>query len=191
MLITTIALMTLSLGQSKADLNKMLTGQMGPTEAHKRLEILAGQFDHTLSIAMVPGSKPMEIKSDAVGKWVVQGRFLELATTPAKGEELRFESRALLGYDTIRKKYTAFLLDSFGTYSVSAEGVWEDDSKSFVLIGKAESGAGQGFGFRLTITPKTDQVLWSVSAQKPGTDGSKPEHWSSFGTTTLKRKSRS
>lgn len=191
MLASTIALVTIGIGQSKTDLNMMLTGPLGPTVSHKRLERLVGTFDQRLTLMMVPGAKPIEVKSKAVGKWMIQGRFLQLTTVPAKGEELKFESHALLGYDSFRKKYTVFLIDSFGTYSVSAEGDWSERAKAFVLIGKSESGAGQGFGFRLTIAPKADQVLWKVDAQKPGSDGSKPEHWSSFAVSTLKRASGS
>ena len=61
---------------------------------------------------MVPGGKPIEVKSKAVGKWIIQGRLLQVTTVPAKGEELKIESQALLSYDSFRKTYTVLLIDS-------------------------------------------------------------------------------
>lgn len=138
--------------EEKKEMVEMMAAKGQPTEAHKRLEAMVGEFETTLAMTMGPGAPSMTARSTAKGRWVLGGRFIEMTTEPAPDEEFRMSSISYFGYDARIGKYFWWGIDSSDTYSVFAEGEYDEATKSLVLYGENfEPDLGGKVPFRTTI----------------------------------------
>lgn len=114
----------------------ILSQRGGPADQHKLLDAFVGS--HTMKIEMPMGPGAPSVSADAVseGKWVLGNRFIQIHTTPAESEELKIESITYLGFDKRTEKYFWIGLDSTDTYSVFAEGTYDDKTKTLTLFGE-------------------------------------------------------
>ena len=138
--------------EMKKQMMEMMAAKGQPTEAHRRMEAMVGEFDTTVAMTMGPGAPSMTAHSIAKGRWVLGGRFVEMTTEPAADEEFRMSSISYFGYDARTKKYFWWGIDSSDTYSVFAEGEYDEATKSLVLYGENfEPDAGVMMTFRTTM----------------------------------------
>lgn len=132
--------------QAKPDKKQiqLIVDQMSaPAAEHKLLEPLVGTFAQAIEYTG-GGGAPVAVSGEARGKWVLGKRFVNIHAESAPGEEFKFESIAYFGFDTNKKKFTAFGLDTAGTYAVSAEGDYDAAAKRWTLEGESdEPGIGR------------------------------------------------
>jgi hypothetical protein len=157
--------------QAKPDKKQiqLLVDQMSATAPeHKLLDPLVGTFAQAIEYTG-GGGAPVAVSGEARGKWVLGKRFVNIHAESAPGEEFKFESIAYFGFDTNKKKFTAFGLDTAGTYAVTAQGDYDAEKKRWVLEGESdEPGIGRvPFQFVISLG---DNGSWSheVLFKMPG-----------------------
>ncbi|MBL8962580.1 MAG: DUF1579 family protein [Phycisphaeraceae bacterium] len=146
----------------------------GPVAEHANLEPLVGDSDMEVRITMMPGTPPMIARAVGQARWVLGGRFIELRSTPAPGEELGISSIGYMGYDKRQGKYFWWAIDSTDTYSVFAQGNYDPDSRTFTLLGEnQEPGIGM-VPFKIIIRQDNDTrgttQVWFKRLDAPNAD---------------------
>ncbi len=121
----------------KAEMMATYMELMQPGPEHKLLESLAGDWTQEVQIWMAPGQQPTEFTGSAAAKMILGGRFLEIKFTSGEGM-FAGEGLNLLGYDRRNKVYTSVGFDTWGTYFVTAEGIYDEATKTISLYGEAE-----------------------------------------------------
>ena len=124
--------------QAAAMMEKMST----PTEAHKALGCLVGEFDQVSQIRMGPGDT-IEARAIGTGRWIMGGRFVEMRSASAPGEELKGERLLIYGYDPTSKKYSLVNVDSAHLSPTIAQGIYEPGTKTFTFEGTLDSPRGK------------------------------------------------
>ncbi len=109
----------------------MKAGQ--PGEHHKKLNQLVGKWDLKVTMWAYPGATPETSDATATYKWIMDGRFLLSHIDGAAfvpGQD--FKGMEILGYDNLRKTYTAAWVDNFGTAITTSRGEWNDATSKFI-----------------------------------------------------------
>ena len=119
----------------KAQMMAALEQKGQPAPEHRRLEALVGDFDLTVSMMMGPGVPPVTARSSVRGEWVLGGRFVRITSEAVEDETLKMSSISYVGYDKRKNKYFWWGIDTTDTYSVFAEGVYDEATRSIVLYG--------------------------------------------------------
>jgi len=156
---------------SKDDLIKMMETMSAPVEQHKILEAFIGDFELKGTFSMGPGLE-MSWESTGTGKKIIGGRFVEMNTVSKPGSKPVVETKAVFGYDSRpgHGKYTLWGIDSMGTYSVSAEGDYNAETKTLELLGTVNEG-GRDVRFKQVFNiadpaSHTAQVLFEMEPGK-------------------------
>ena len=103
-----------------------------PNENHKRLEEFTGPSNYTMTSSM--GGVQMDGKGTVTGKMILGGRFLMQESVGTMfGQTV--ESITIMGYDNAIGKYTMIGLDELGTYYITAEGDYDEATKTYTLDG--------------------------------------------------------
>ena len=66
-----------SQSEMKKQFAEMAEKASAPTEEHKRLAALVGEFDQTVEVRMGPG-EPLTSHVRATGEWLMGGRFVQI-----------------------------------------------------------------------------------------------------------------
>jgi hypothetical protein len=114
----------------------ILSQRGGPVDQHKLLDAFVGARAVKIEMPMGPGAPSIAADATSEGKWVLGNRFIQIHTTPAEGEELKIESITYLGFDKRTEKYFWIGIDSTDTYSVFAEGTYDEKTKALTLFGE-------------------------------------------------------
>jgi hypothetical protein len=104
-----------------------------PTKYHEYLKQFVGTWDTT---AEFMGEKPGEMdKSTGSGtdKLIAGGLFL-ITDYNGKMEGTEFVGHGVMGYDTLKKKYTGTWIDSMSTAIWTMEGTADDAGKVFTSV---------------------------------------------------------
>lgn len=107
-----------------------------PNENHQVLNPIAGEWNQTTSMWMVPNA-PAQISSGTMSaEWILGGRFLK---QDFKGEAMGqpFEGLGLLGYDNVKKEYTSVWTDNISTGVVVSTGQYNPAAKTISESGLA------------------------------------------------------
>jgi len=81
-----------------------VAGQPGPE--HKKLEPFVGDWNLTVKLWVDPSQPPVQTTGTVESKWILGGRFVQSAVK-IECQGKTFEGLALLGYDSMQKKFTA------------------------------------------------------------------------------------
>ncbi len=110
---------------------------MTPNENHAVLKAWEGDWKTHVKFWMDPAAPAQESDGTAQSTMIMNGRFLEQVY---QGEMMgqRFEGRAIIGYDNMRKEYTGLWLDNMATgimvstakYDATAKTLTEEGSMS-------------------------------------------------------------
>ena len=120
-----------------------------PTAPHLDLERLAGEWDQEVEYAS--GAKSVRAKGRVTNRVALGGRFVvSEGRARQEGSALDVESIFLFGYDGRTREHTVILLDTFGTYYVTAAGKAVVPLSDVIMHGETIEGAG---------TKKFDVVL--------------------------------
>lgn len=140
-----------------------------PAPEHQRLEALVGDFDLSIAMMMGPGVPPVTARSSAHGRWVLGGRFVQITSDAAEGELFSVSSISYVGFDKRKSKYFWWGIDSTDTYSVFAEGDYDEGTRSLVLYGtNIEPELGGQTRFKTTfVLEAPDAHTMSVAFEVP------------------------
>ncbi len=111
-----------------AQMEKMKT-MMAPSDAHKVLEPLAGQWIYKSKFWMSPDGKVEESSGTSDNEMIYGGRFLKQITKGVwMGES--FEGLGYTGYDNIKGEYETVWVDSMATGMMKIAGSYDAASKT-------------------------------------------------------------
>lgn len=116
--------------QEQKDIQARMQEYTTPTENHKVLEQMAGNWKTDVKFWMDPKGPVQEAQGTSEGKMIMNGRFLEQTY---KGEMMgqSFEGRGLYGYDNLRKEYTTLWFDSMATGIMTSSAKYDPATKTF------------------------------------------------------------
>ncbi|MCH7760984.1 DUF1579 family protein, partial [candidate division TA06 bacterium] len=122
------------------------------------LESLVGDWEIEFKLWPEPGQDPMILKGIATNAMILGGRFLQSSSTFGEGD-MKTETLYILGFDRRHKKFTSIGFDTWGTYSVSAAGTYDEKTKTITMYGEDEDPV-------MKVTQKFDMILRFVSKDK-------------------------
>jgi hypothetical protein len=103
-----------------------------PGEHHKHLNALVGTWHVRVKMWMDPSKSPSESEGTMTGKWILDGRFVELKYE-GKFEGKQFTGIGLTGYDNIKKTYVSSWVDSMSSGIMTATGTYDAAKKAFTF----------------------------------------------------------
>jgi hypothetical protein len=107
-----------------------------PSDAHKKLEAFAGNWNFTAKFWMDPKKKPEISTGTSENKWILDGRFLQAS---AKGIATKdwpaFEGLGFTGYDNVKKEYTSMWIDNMSTGTMKSTATFDDKTKTLTEKG--------------------------------------------------------
>ncbi len=104
-----------------------------PGPQHQLLNNRTGEYTQKYKINF-PDQSVQETEGSAVIESILGGRFIQITSEGAM-MGMKIKSITILGYDRRKDKYTLFSIDEMGTYSVSAEGDYNENTKILTLNG--------------------------------------------------------
>lgn len=152
--------------QDSAAQNEMMAKSMElaqPGEEHKLLERLAGEWNLETTMWMSPGADPMILPGKSSAKMVLGGRFLYGEFT-SDADQMEGGGLFIIGFDRRHEKFTYIGFDTWGTYSVSAEGTFDEETKSITMYGEDDDpvmGHTQKYDFVISF-PSDDTWRFEV-----------------------------
>jgi hypothetical protein len=152
----------------------MMDKASAPTEKHKLLAALVGDFEQATEVRMGPG-EPMRMHSFSTAAWVMGKRFVRVDSASAPDEEAKGERMNVYGYDPAAKKFTLWGIESFNLASYSATGDYDEAKKEFVFDGEREDPSGAKSPFRWTLALGSGgSILQTISMKMSATEGLVP-----------------
>lgn len=108
----------------------MKAGSPGPQ--HKVLDVLAGSWKTKVKFWLDPRQEPQESAGTMKRVWVLGGRFLK-EDFQGKAADQVFSGLGLVGYDNLKKQYTAAWADSMSTAITTMHGTYDSAKKTFTF----------------------------------------------------------
>lgn len=181
-------------GPDKKQIAAMMAMHGKPGKEHELLASMVGEFEGTLSMSMGPGMPPITAKTRMHGQWVLGQRFVQVTSTPAPGEELPMESISYFGFDRRANKgqgaYTWTGFDNTDTYSVHAEGAYDEATRTFTLLGENEEPGMGKVPFKTVIAVgeggSSTMSIWFKMGGGAGAPGADKDGW--FKVVTIEKK---
>lgn len=145
---------------------------MRPGPEHQFLATLEGEWDLDIEMWLPPGGESQKFTATGTNTMILGGRFLDCRSW---GEMMGnpLENVSIVGFDRRYKKYTAVGFDNMGTYSVSASGDYNEDSKTLRLFGTDHDPIfdfTQEYSFQVTFIDD-DHYRWQVYFFNPEMTG--------------------
>jgi hypothetical protein len=149
-------------GTSQSELKRnfaaMVEKASTPTEHHKALAALVGEFDQASAVRLASGAT-MTANAVGTGRWIMGGRYVEVRSASAPGEELKGERLLIYGYDPAARKYTLCNFDSGSLTATMATGDYDAAAKTFTFDGeRGQPGAGK-MSFRWVLKVQDGGVI--------------------------------
>ena len=122
-----------------------------PSAPHRDLETLVGEWEQEVKLASGK-PEPAIARGRVTNRSILGGRFL-VSEGAARAESggLTIDSMLIFGFDGRSREYTVTVMDTFGTYSVSASGKGDAAARAIVMSGETpERGAMKRFDVVLT-----------------------------------------
>lgn len=130
-----------------------------PSEAHKKLDAFAGNWNYTGKFWMEPKQKKAQVMTGKTeNSWILGGRFLQAkATGEATKEWPAFEGIGLTGYDNVKQQYTSTWMDNMSTGTMTSTATFDDKNKTLT-----ESGT---FTCPIEKSEKKYRSVWKVKGK--------------------------
>lgn len=106
-----------------------------PGVHHQHLAVLVGKWDVAAKFMMGPEGPIQESKGKAEYKSIMGRRFI-IEEYSGDMSGMPFEGMNILGYDTMKQKYTSVWFDSMGTIMIYAEGTCDANGKVATYFGE-------------------------------------------------------
>lgn len=163
-----------SVANQKEDMAKMKAEYMAkwteyatPSEGHKVLEQLVGNWEYTLKYWSSPDTSPEESTGTNDVKWILGGRFLEMDVN-GRSMGQPFEGMGIMGYDNAKKEYVNTWIDSMGTGMMNATGSYDAETKTLTETGSyTDPIAGQQTFKGVTKFIDEDNVSYEMYISNP------------------------
>jgi len=132
---------------SQEDMEKAAKlAQPGP--GHEVLKLFVGKWKSAITAHFDP-TMPMKGKGQTTNTMILGGRFLQMEGDGTM-MGMKVANVQILGYDNRNGKYFIFSIDEMGTYAVTAEGDYDEATKTLTLRGTEQEG-DMKFDFRFVI----------------------------------------
>jgi hypothetical protein len=95
-----------------------------------------GTWQFRTRLWLAPGALPTESTGKAEIKTILGGQYV-LDRTEGTFNKLPFRGMGITGYDNLKKEYVSTWIDNVGTGLMSAEGVYDDTTKSLQFAAQA------------------------------------------------------
>ena len=103
-----------------------------PSEGHKTLEPLAGNWNYTLQWWMSPEAPPQAMSGTSANHLILGGRFLQQEVHgAATAEQPPFDGLGFIGYDNIRQEYQTTWFDNMATGMMVGTGQFDAAGQTF------------------------------------------------------------
>jgi hypothetical protein len=140
-----------------------------PTEQHKRLNVLAGQWDVAIKFKVGPG-KFQDGKATCESKWILGGKTLRQEYQSSMNGT-PYTVLQLVGYDSNKKKFFEIKLDNMDTGAMFNEGTISDDGKEITQVGPyVDRKTGKNEKLR-TVTKIIDKDHYTLEWYMPDENG--------------------
>ncbi|MBE2228187.1 MAG: DUF1579 family protein [Ignavibacteria bacterium] len=113
----------------------------GPAPEHELIKKLEGKWSVEFKYS-IGGDAMIGSKGFAEGKMILGNRFLSFEQS-VEFAGTNFTSLSIMGYDRRINKYTYYGIDEFGTYAVTGEGKYDNDTKVMTLYGSTLDPSGK------------------------------------------------
>lgn len=129
------------------------TKKMLPGEQHKLLEKFEGDFAVKGKIWFVPDQPPVESTGEARLRTIMGGRYLqERYEADLAGAE--YQGQGIVGFDTVKGRYTSTWIDSQSTFITHMEGSADAAGTVLTMTGSAPQADGV----------HQMKIVWSIRA---------------------------
>ncbi len=132
------------------DMNAVLAAAV-PGEEHERLSSLVGDWDIEMRVAIEPGRPPSVMTGRAKNTMELGGRFLRTEARAGEGAAAA-ETLVIVGFDRRYERYTYVGFESYGTHYITAEGSYDDATRTITM-------AGENSDPLLQITSRYDMLI--------------------------------
>lgn len=141
-----------------------------PGPDHKVLDQFTGRWTAKVRMWMDPSQPPEESEGTAEGKWLMDGRYVQVDHTgTAMGQP--FHGMSIMGYDNVSRKYASLWIDTMGTGLYNYSGGYDAKTKTFTMHSSlVEPGAGARFQVR-GVTQFKDDGTYTYEEYHKGADG--------------------
>lgn len=141
-----------------------------PSEGHKKLDALVGNWAAKNSMWMEPGKPPQVAEGTSEIRWMLGGRFLE-QRYEGTFMGMPFSGIGYTGFDNYKKRYVSVWMDNFGTSMMNLAGSFDGSGKVLTSTGKMDdftTGKVATVSEKMTIASKEEVIfeMWG-----PGPDG--------------------
>jgi hypothetical protein len=139
-----------------------------PSEEHKVLAGLEGNWNYTSTFWHGPDAKPEQSKGTSKMKMILGGRWLQHET---KGQAMGmpYEGMGLWGYDKLEKEYISLWFDTMGTGVVEGEGKFDSASQTFHEEGEFScpiKGKNQKYRSEWKIVDRNNMIFTMYNYEK-------------------------
>lgn len=137
---------------------------------HAALEQFAGKWTSKVTVTMAPGAPPDVSTGSSEGRMMLGGRYVHVVHHGTMMGQ-PFEGIMVLGYDNLRKKYTAVWVDSMSTQIGRYEGTYDAATKTLTMTGEfLDPVTGKTTRSR-GVTTFPDANTMTYDEYMPGPDG--------------------
>ncbi|MEM7008973.1 MAG: DUF1579 domain-containing protein [Thermodesulfobacteriota bacterium] len=105
-----------------------------PSDGHKALEQLVGDWDYTLKYWSSPGEPPETSTGENEIEWILGKRYLEMEVEGTSMGQ-KFKGLGLIGYDNAKKQYNSVWIDTMGTGMMIGTGSYDAETNTFTETG--------------------------------------------------------
>ncbi len=105
---------------------------MTPSEGHKALESMVGNWDAKVTMWPAPGAPPQVSNATSISEWVLGNRYVQ-ERVGGSFMGMPFQGIGYTGYDNGKKQYVGTWIDNFGTGVMTSTGSSSDNGKSFTF----------------------------------------------------------
>ena len=116
---------------------EMVMKLAGPSEEHKILESLVGEWNTDVALWMAPGIEPMRFNGETTNEMILGGRFLLSQGHSGEGD-MYTETLWILGFDRRHEYYTLIGMDTWGTYHITSVGEYDAKTKILTMSGEVD-----------------------------------------------------
>jgi hypothetical protein len=155
-----------SADEMKRRFAEMVRRTSSPTEQHKALQPLVGEFDEAAEVRLGPG-EPMRARAVAHGRWIMDGRFVEVDSESAPDETLKGQRMVVYGYDPAAHKYTLWQVESASLTASTATGDYDAASRTFTFDGVRGDPNQPAFRWRIKLEDD-GSITQTVEMKRPG-----------------------
>jgi hypothetical protein len=106
-----------------------------PAEQHAVLKKMVGKFTAEAKMKMAADAPEMVSKGEETNEMILDGRFLQ-STYSGDMMGMPFRGVGMMGYDTVKKKFTTYWMDNSSTGAMFLEGTADASGKVITFTGQ-------------------------------------------------------